>query len=86
MKTFFITEDRYSGAYSGAQWLAFNMRESESKELDYDAGDQACQKFWATEANKYQIGRGNTPQAAFDDLIKQIIYGKCCELIDNGWS
>lgn len=64
-----IVNDRYSGTYSGGEWLAFP--------LDYwnvpdevDGGDIECMLFWDTYDGV--VGKGNTPQGAMEDLIRKM--------------
>jgi hypothetical protein len=60
-----VDEDRYSGAYSGAgytAWLGFRPD-------DIDAGDSTCEEFW--ENNRVVHGRGDSPQAAYLDLVSK---------------
>ena len=72
-----IIEDRYSGAYSKAQFLAFNLDPYVVWELPVSAGDIDCQRFWEGEdpdydVNDYVIGKGETPDEALCDLIQQV--------------
>lgn len=64
-----VVEDRYSGAYSGAYFLAFNMSPFGVDNLPLDAGDSDCLYFWENEADKYVIGKGKTPEEAVWSLI-----------------
>ena len=68
-----IVEDRYSGVYSDAYYLAFNMTPSDASELDIDAGDLACEAFWENEAEDYIIGKGKTPTEALMNLRLKLI-------------
>jgi len=72
-----IIKDRYTGAYSKGIWTAWKA--SPWKEdtgffnilpEDIDGGDGECDKFW----HEYTgiVGKGNTPQEAYDDLCKQV--------------
>jgi len=64
-----IVNDRYSGAYSGAEYLAFNLSYDEIP--DYIGGcDMDEMQFWDFgEHEKYIIGKGNTVQEAYSDLL-----------------
>lgn len=64
-----IIADRYNGTYSKGKWLAFPINYYELPE-DIDSGDLECADFW--ERYKGPVGKGNTPQEAFDDLVKVI--------------
>lgn len=67
-----IVADRYSGVYSGGNFLAFNMNAYGVGKLPIDAGDCACADFWRTEANDYVIGKGDTPDEAIFDLVNKL--------------
>ncbi len=69
-----IVEDRYSGAYSGASFLAFNMSPMGVAELPIDAGDTECLNFWNGydkdyDLDDYVIGKGDTPEEALQNLV-----------------
>ena len=66
-----IIKDRYSGTYSGAKWLAFNMYPEDLENLDISADDISCHEFWGNDANGYVIGKGSTPDEALADLYSQ---------------
>ena len=66
-----IIKDRYSGTYSGARWLAFNMYPEHVYVLDVNGDDISCNWFWSGEANEYIIGKGSTPDEALADLYLQ---------------
>lgn len=64
-----IVNDRYSGAYLGAEWLAFP--------LDYwnvpdevDGGDSECMMFW--EDYDGVVGKGSTPELAMANLVAKM--------------
>lgn len=70
-----IVEDRYGGAYSGANFLAFNKTLYFVQKLPIDAGDIDCENFWNGkdedyDVNDYTIGKGATPDEALWDLIQ----------------
>ena len=64
-----IVADRYDGTYSHGKWLAFPIDYYDLPE-DIDSGDLECGEFW----RKYPgpVGKGNTPQEAFDNLVEII--------------
>ena len=64
-----IINDRYSGIYSGAEFLAFNLSPYEVGNLSVDDGDNSCLYFWEHEAADYVIGKGETPEEAMQNLI-----------------
>lgn len=68
-----IVEDRYGGAYSDANYLAFNMIPAAVSELAMNAGDFDCEAFWKNEAEDYIIGKGKTPTEALMNLRFKLI-------------
>lgn len=64
-----IIADRYSGTYSGGKFTAWDMPLSE---IPYDVVDNdcPCRDFWYS-AEDALIGIGDTPQEAYEDLIKK---------------
>jgi hypothetical protein len=66
-----IVNDRYGGAYSGAEWLAFH-RGADAVPDAIGGGDCDEQDFWgddpAITAKEHRIGRGRTPHEAMLDL------------------
>lgn len=72
-----IIEDRYSGTYSDGRFLAFNLYSNKVSELPVDADDISCKRFWDGldedfPIEDYVIGKGNSPDAALQDLIEKI--------------
>jgi hypothetical protein len=70
-----IVEDRYSGSYSNAQWLAFHADAGNiPPEIGSSDGDEMA--FWEGELHKdFLIGLGDTPNDALGDLLKKILSG-----------
>lgn len=69
-----IIEDRYSGAYSGSKYLAFNLSPYTVAKLPVSALDNECENFWNNKdedfvAKDYVIGKGETPKEALLNLI-----------------
>ena len=64
-----ITRDRYTGAYSGAQWTAWNCEPSEIPEGPF-SDDVSCAEFWAK--NKLPVGLGRMPSIALLDLMNKL--------------
>ena len=58
-----IVLDRYSGAYSGGEYTAFNL-EYPPKEIY--SSDVECMEFWDT--TDLKVGKGNTPEEAINNL------------------
>lgn len=65
-----IIEDRYTGAYSGGKWTAFNRYADDIPE-EVDDSDVPCFTFWWS-TNKEPVGIGNTPDEALRDLEEKI--------------
>jgi hypothetical protein len=68
-----IVQARYNGSYEGAPWLCFPLhphRLGDERWRDWSGGDIECAEFWRTAVNDdWPIGRGESPGAAYDDLI-----------------
>ena len=67
-----LIADRYSGTYSGAQFTAWPLY---ARDIPHGAvaNDVTCADFWADEEHlKYPIGKGKTPQEAYDNLIELV--------------
>ena len=67
-----IIDDRYSGCYSCGKYLAFNVEPWDVPKGVSWGGDVDCAEFWADEALKYVIGKGNTPNEAYRNLVEKI--------------
>ena len=67
-----IVIDRYNGCYSGGKWLAFPCFFYDVPE-EIEGEDPECSFFW--ENCNEPVGKGNTPQEAFDNL-KEIMKTK----------
>jgi|HubBroStandDraft_2_1064218.scaffolds.fasta_scaffold02576_15 hypothetical protein len=63
-----ILGTRYGGCYEGGRWIAW-VGDLDWLD-DYQSGDIECPTFFEDYANA-PIGRGETPQAALDDLIRR---------------
>lgn len=71
-----IVQARYNGTYEGAPWLCFPLEVHQLAEVEqwrrWDGDETECQAFWRTaQINEFLIGRGDSPTAAYDDLIDQ---------------
>lgn len=73
-----IISDRYNGCYSLGKFLAFNLDRNDIPD-DVGGGDPDEWTFFQEDPtdkydthHNYLIGRGNTPQEAFDDLYNLI--------------
>ncbi len=60
-----IVMDRYSGTYSGGDWLAFNLNADQIPE-DVFGSDVPCAGLW--DHNKIPVGIGPTPEEALEKL------------------
>jgi hypothetical protein len=68
-----ILGTRYGGVYEGGNWIAW-VGDLDWLD-DYQAGDLACQAFFEDYSDA-PIGRGETPQAALDDLRRRVAQGQ----------
>ena len=64
-----ITADRFGGTYSGGRYLAFPLEPRDMPE-GASAEDVACAMFWSR--YREPVGRGNTPGAALQDLLRAV--------------
>lgn len=64
-----IVADRYTGTYSGGEWLAFPLNFWDIPE-EIGADDVTCMLFW----DDYDgvVGKGNTPELAMANLVAQM--------------
>lgn len=60
-----ITADRYTGAYSGGNFIAWNLDADEVPEGIY-SDDCGCHEFWLE--NEIVCGKGRTVSEALADL------------------
>jgi hypothetical protein len=72
-----IIPARYGGVYEGGKWLAFpfwhgNLTSEECDDLD--GGDCECAEWWLAHA-LHPIGKGATPQAAYDNMLEKLRKG-----------
>lgn len=65
-----IVPDRYSGTYSGGQWLAFPLPPS-AVPADPFGTDTVAAAWWAGVAG-LPVGRGDTPDTAHADLVARL--------------
>jgi len=66
-----IIADRYNGAYSGGQFLAFNVV-CDALPEEVDGEDLECSRFWNGECDKWVIGVADSPNEALLDLVKKL--------------
>lgn len=64
-----IILDRYTGAYSGGKYTAWNLHPNEVP-FEVSSNDIDAFEFW--ESNKIIVGVGDTIKAAVKDLIIKI--------------
>ena len=64
-----ITADRYTGAYSGGKFIAWNLDADEVPEAIY-YDDCGCHEFWLT--NEIVCGKGRTVSEALADLYMKL--------------
>lgn len=63
-----IISSRYRGVYEGAKFLAFNLNFFEIPDAVY-GDDISCCDWFCEESVNYQIGKGSTPDEAYNDLL-----------------
>jgi hypothetical protein len=67
-----ILLDRYSGAYSGGKWTAFNLS-PEDVPGGIDQDDLTCASTWEElKASGARVGFGSNPQEAYEDLARKL--------------
>jgi hypothetical protein len=62
-----IIADRYSGTYSGGEFMAFPLEYTQIPE-QVSGGDTECHMFWAY--NKIPVGKGISVEEAYKNLVK----------------
>lgn len=67
-----IIKDRYDGTYSDGRWLAFPCL-FDKVPPEIEGQDPECRRFW--DNYKGIVGKGKTPQEAFDNL-KDLMFSK----------
>lgn len=68
-----IVMDRYNGVYSGGKWLAFNEYNNDIPD-DIGGDDPTELNFWSNlPINAKPIGKGNTPDEAYSNLVAELI-------------
>lgn len=67
-----IIMDRYSGTYSGAYWLAFNLDYNEIPDA-VCGSDIECLNFWENEGKNMVVGKGACPEEAYEDLYWKVM-------------
>lgn len=66
-----IVRDRYSGAYSGATWIAWNCYLYQLPKHQED-NDLLCHAFWSDYDGQPPCGKGNTIAEAIADLANKV--------------
>lgn len=62
-----ITLSRYGGIYEPGLWIAF-ATDPDNLPPEWNADDVTCRQFYIE--RRAEVGGGDTPQAAFDDLVR----------------
>jgi hypothetical protein len=62
-----VTTARYGGIYEPGRWIAFASHPHELP-AEWDADDVTCASFF--QERRGEIGGGDTPQEAYDDLVR----------------
>jgi len=65
-----ITPDRYGGTYSGGAWLAFPLDPYAVPGGPF-GGDLVANGWWG-DLGDVPVGRGETPDRAYDDLSRRL--------------
>ncbi len=65
-----IVADRYCGAYSGAVFTAWNKSANELPD-DIAGDNRSCGSFWR-DADRNEMGFGDTPGEAYEDLCAKL--------------
>lgn len=72
-----ILRSRYGGTYEGGAWVCFPCRLDQVPDDAFD-GDGTCMNFWgrwnrpAPKDGQPFIGAGDSPQAAYDDMVRRL--------------
>ena len=68
-----ISRDRYTVAYSGGKYTAWNV-ELEEIPTEIEDSDVPCRNFWYNQEDNstYIVGKGNTVSEALADLYIQL--------------
>jgi hypothetical protein len=77
-----IARARYHGDYEGASWVCFPLTVKRLTEESWsrwdDADERECQGFWnGARAQELLIGLGDSPTAAYDNLIELACARRC---------
>jgi hypothetical protein len=65
-----IVDDRYGGTYSGGRWCAFP---SNPQDVPPDPSwDDSSAAGWWADAEGLPVGRGDTPDLAYADLVRRL--------------
>lgn len=65
-----IMQARYGGVYEGGAWVCFPNCDTEPPESAF-GDDEACVDYWSSRRSTY-VGRGNTPDEAYGDMIRRL--------------
>ena len=80
-----VTTARYGGIYEGGRWLAFRATPSRLPDEAF-GGDTVAAGWWETSGDQLWVGRGSTPQEAFDDLVERWRHLGCQPVSASGRS
>lgn len=70
-----IVADRYSGTYSGGEYLAFNL-DSDEIPQGVLGDDVTAMEFWDYYSPYYIVGKGRTVSEALSDLYIKLKNGR----------
>lgn len=66
-----IVKDRYGGTYSGGKYTAWHLDYFNLPE-EIDEDDCTCADFWTADGNYYLVGKGDTVEQAYKDLVEKV--------------
>lgn len=70
-----IVHSRYQGTYEGGAWICFPVDPSvlgKGQWRDWQGDDISCSEWWdRASRDGWPIGRGSSPDLAYQDLIEQ---------------
>ena len=68
----YVKNARGGQTYEGGKWLAFNEHFDEHVIDGAQGDDVTCAVFFDTDAKLKPIGRGDNPNEAYNDLMRQL--------------
>jgi hypothetical protein len=78
-----ITTSRYSGAYEGGRWVCFRAFHDELPSAPFE-DDITAQAWWSDGEEETWVGRGDSPQEAFEDMMRRWRRMGCSTCLGDG--